>query len=58
MWTTIVQTFENVTIFESAVGYAEPVPVSVENVGQGAFQWTPKADAFLYFHREPPGTIG
>ena len=30
----------------------------MENVGQGAFQWTPKADALLYFHREPPGTVG
>ena len=49
---------EKVTIFESAFGGGEPVQVSVENVGQGVFQWTPKGDALLYFHREPPGTVG
>ena len=49
---------EKVTVFESAFDGGEPVPVSVENVGQGVFQWTPKGDALLYFHREPPGTVG
>jgi Tol biopolymer transport system component len=49
---------EKVTVFESPFGGGEPVPVTVENVGQGAFQWTPKGDALLYFHRAPPGTVG
>jgi Tol biopolymer transport system component len=49
---------EKVTIFESAFGGGEPVQVSVENVGQGVFQWAPRGDALLYFHREPPGTVG
>jgi Tol biopolymer transport system component len=49
---------DTVTIFECAFKGGEPRKVSAENVGQGSFQWTPKGDAVLYFHREPPGTVG
>lgn len=49
---------EKVMVFETPFGGGTPVQVSVENVGQGSFQWTPKGDALLYFHREPPGTVG
>jgi Tol biopolymer transport system component len=49
---------DTVTIFETGFQGGEPVKVSSENVGQGSFQWTPKGDAVLYFHREPPGTVG
>ncbi|MFN0172079.1 MAG: hypothetical protein ACKV22_37220 [Bryobacteraceae bacterium] len=49
---------EKVTVFESAFGGGEPVKVSEENVGQGSFQWTAKGDSVLYFHRQPPGTVG
>ncbi len=49
---------QKVTVFESAFNGGEPVKVWEENVGQGSFQWTAKGDAVLYFHREPPGTVG
>jgi Tol biopolymer transport system component len=49
---------EKVTVFESAFQGGEPVKVWEEHVGQGSFQWTSKGDAVLYFHREPPGSVG
>jgi Tol biopolymer transport system component len=49
---------EKVTVFESGFQGGEPVKVWEEHVGQGSFQWTPKGDAVLYFHREPPGSVG
>jgi Tol biopolymer transport system component len=49
---------ERVTVFEAAFEGGGPVKVWEENVGQGSFQWTAKADAVLYFHRAPPGTVG
>ena len=49
---------EKVTIFESGFQGGEPVRIREENVGQGSFQWTAKGDAVLYFHREPPGSVG
>src|SRR5687768_16531484 len=47
-----------VTVFESAFRGGERIKVSEENVGQGSFQWTMKGDSVLYFHREPPGSVG
>ncbi|MBS1826793.1 MAG: PD40 domain-containing protein [Acidobacteria bacterium] len=49
---------EKVTVFRSAFSGGEPVKIHEENVGQGSFQWTSQADSVLYFHREPPGTVG
>ena len=49
---------ETVTIFAADFKGGEPVKIWSENVGQGSFQWTAKGDAVLYFHREPPGTVG
>ncbi len=49
---------EKVTIFESAFEGGEPARIREENVGQGSFQWTGTGDAVLYFHREPPGSVG
>jgi Tol biopolymer transport system component len=49
---------EKVAIFESAFRGGEPVKVWEENIGQGSFQWTSQGDSVLYFHREPPGTVG
>jgi Tol biopolymer transport system component len=49
---------ETVTVLESAFGGGVPVQVWQENVGQGSFQWTTNGDSVLYFHREPPGTVG
>src|SRR5688572_25367337 len=49
---------QKVTVFMSGLGHQEPVKVWEENVGQGSFQWTKRGDAVLYFHREPPGSVG
>jgi Tol biopolymer transport system component len=49
---------EKVTVFVTGVNGGEPVKVWEENVGQGSFQWTSRGDAVLYFHREPPGSVG
>lgn len=49
---------EKVTIFQSTFDGGKPVSIREENVGQGSFQWTSNAEAVLYFHREPPGTVG
>lgn len=49
---------DKVTIFESGFQGGEPFKVWEENIGQGSFQWTAKGDAILYFHREPPGSLG
>ncbi|MBK5290613.1 MAG: PD40 domain-containing protein [Acidobacteriia bacterium] len=49
---------EKVTVFQTGFDGGEPVKVWEENVGQGSFQWTRKGDAILYFHREPPGSVG
>lgn len=49
---------DKVTIFASSFQGGDPVKISEENVGQGAFQWSADASAFLYFHRAPPGTVG
>jgi Tol biopolymer transport system component len=49
---------EQVTVFESAFEGGVQTKVWEENVGQGSFQWTAKGNAVLYFHREPPGTVG
>lgn len=49
---------EKVTIWMTAFDGGEPVKLSEENVGQGSFQWTKRGDAVLYFHRQPPGTVG
>jgi Tol biopolymer transport system component len=49
---------EKVTIFESNFQGGQPVRIWEENVGQGSFQWTAKGDSVLYFHREPPGSVG
>jgi Tol biopolymer transport system component len=49
---------EKVTIVESGFQGGEPVRIRQENVGQGTFQWTAKGDEVLYFHREPPGSVG
>ncbi|MFN7934700.1 MAG: hypothetical protein U0R19_15325 [Bryobacteraceae bacterium] len=49
---------EKVTVYRSAFSGGEAVKVHEENVGQGSFQWTAQADSVLYFHREPPGTVG
>jgi Tol biopolymer transport system component len=49
---------EKVTVFRADFAGGEPVKVWEENVGQGSFQWNSKGDAVLYFHREPPGSVG
>lgn len=49
---------DKVTVFLSDFAGGSPTMVVEENVGQGSFQFTPKADAVLYFHRAPPGTVG
>jgi Tol biopolymer transport system component len=49
---------ERVTILRSAFTGGDPVRIWEENVGQGSFQWTSAGDQVLYFHREPPGTVG
>ena len=49
---------EKVTVFMIDWRRLEPVKVREENVGQGSFQWTKKADSVLYFHREAPGSVG
>ena len=49
---------QKVTVFMSGLTRQEPVKISEENVGQGSFQWTKQADAVLYFHRAPPGSVG
>lgn len=49
---------EKVTIFESSFEGGEPVRIREDNVGQGSFQWTGQGGTVLYFHREPPGTVG
>jgi Tol biopolymer transport system component len=49
---------EKVTVFMIDLRRPEPVKVWEENVGQGSFQWTNTGDEVLYFHREPPGSVG
>ena len=49
---------EKVMIFEAKFEGGDPVKIREENVGQGSFQWTEKSGAVLYFHREPPGSVG
>jgi Tol biopolymer transport system component len=49
---------DKVTVFQSAFLGGVPVKVWEENVGQGSFQWNAKGDSVLYFHRDPPGTVG
>ena len=49
---------EKVTIFESNFQGGQRVLIREETVGQGSFQWTAKGDSVLYFHREPPGSVG
>jgi Tol biopolymer transport system component len=49
---------ETVTVFESGFNGGEPRRIVEENVGQGSFQWTASGKQALYFHREPPGTVG
>jgi Tol biopolymer transport system component len=49
---------EKVTIFEAPFGGGDRVTVWEEHVGQGSFQWPAKGDSVLYFHREPPGSVG
>ncbi len=49
---------EKVTVIEADFDGARSVRVIEENVGQGSFQWSAKADALLYFHRGAPGSVG
>lgn len=49
---------DKVTVIEADFDGARTVRVIEENVGQGSFQWSAKADALLYFHRGTPGTVG
>ena len=49
---------EKVTLFMIDLRRPDPVKVWEENVGQGSFQWTHRGDEVLYFHREPPGSVG
>lgn len=48
---------EKVTVLESAFDGGAPLKIHEENTGQGSFQWT-RGGEVLYFHREPPGTVG
>jgi TolB protein len=49
---------EKVTLFQIPFDGGAPAKVWEENTGQGIFQWTKQADTVLFFHREPPGTVG
>ncbi len=49
---------EKVTIFEAKFEGGAPVRIQEENVGQGSFQWSADGASALYFHREPPGSVG
>ncbi len=49
---------EVVTIYRSRFDGGPPALVWKESTGQGSFQWTAGAASVLYFHREPPGTVG
>jgi eukaryotic-like serine/threonine-protein kinase len=49
---------EKVTVYLTAFGGGEPQQIWEDYVGLGTFQWAPKGDALLYFHREPPGSVG
>ena len=49
---------EKVTVLQMLFDGGEPVKVWEENIGQGAFQWTSQLDTVLFFHREPPGSVG
>jgi tricorn protease-like protein len=49
---------EKVTILQAEFQGGEPAKIWEENIGQGSFQWSPKGDEILYFHREPPGSVG
>lgn len=49
---------EKVTVIEADFDGARSVRVIEENVGQGSFQWSAKAEALLYFHRGAPGSVG
>ena len=49
---------EKVTILRTPFAGGEPTVIHEERTGQGSFQWTTQADSVLYFHRDPPGTVG
>jgi Tol biopolymer transport system component len=49
---------EKVTVLMTGFDGRESVKLAEENVGQGSFQWTRRGEAVLYFHREPPGSVG
>ena len=49
---------EKVTVLVTSFEGGEPLNVWAESVGQGSFQWTKRTGSILYFHREPPGTLG
>jgi Tol biopolymer transport system component len=49
---------DKVTILRADFQGGESARIWEENVGQGGFQWSPKGDEILYFHREPPGSVG
>lgn len=49
---------DKVTILRTSFHGGEPTVIHEERTGQGSFQWTTQADSVLYFHRDPPGTVG
>jgi Tol biopolymer transport system component len=49
---------EKVTVLVTSFDGGEPVKVWEENTGQGSFQWANGGNALLYFHRQPPGSVG